>query len=259
MPAPAMPPKTVCHRRAQVSVGAVHGRRARRDVRQDEGHQGRGLSRIRCRQRAIAAPIAARVKDAERRSHVGRLSRRRRQQLLEALGKLDYKPPRHFYLYPSSGPLAVLPAGRGRGVAHQFRGRAALQPDDPSAAQFAREFNARAVKAGLPFPHADSQAANEYAGWQILVAAVNATKSLDDKTLADWLEHNSVDTLVRQARLQRQVPHQQAPTTAAAAPDPGQAKWVAVWPAKERDARRQARWRPEPRARAGVRVSRAVI
>ena len=47
----------------------------------------------------------------------------------------------------------------------------------------------------MPYPHVDSQAGNEYAGWQILAAAVKATNSLDDKTIAEWLDKNSVETI----------------------------------------------------------------
>ncbi len=34
-----------------------------------------------------------------------------------------------------------------------------------------------------------------YAAWQVLEAAVTATKSLDDKTIAAWLKKNEVKTL----------------------------------------------------------------
>ena len=54
----------------------------------------------------------------------------------------------------------------------------------------------KAAEAKLPYAHVDSQAGNEYAGWQILVAAINATKSFDDKVLADYLDKDTVDTIV---------------------------------------------------------------
>ncbi len=34
-----------------------------------------------------------------------------------------------------------------------------------------------------------------YAAWQVLEAAVTATRSVDDKTLAAWLKKNEVKTL----------------------------------------------------------------
>ena len=39
------------------------------------------------------------------------------------------------------------------------------------------------------------QAAASFTAWQILEGAVNATKSLDDKVLADWLKKNRVETI----------------------------------------------------------------
>jgi branched-chain amino acid transport system substrate-binding protein len=139
--------------------------------------------------------IAARVKDANPDLlWVGALGVDG-NQLLEALEKLDYKPPRHFYLYPSSGPLAVLPAADGALSLTNFEDELPYTAN-PEGAEFARVFAERAEKAGLPYAHADSQAGNEYSGWQILVAAVNATKSLDDKALAEWLDKNEVDTIV---------------------------------------------------------------
>jgi ABC-type branched-subunit amino acid transport system substrate-binding protein len=139
--------------------------------------------------------IAARVKDASPDVlWVGALGVEG-NQLLEALQKLGYKPPRHFYLYPSSGPLAVLPAADGALSLTNFEDELPYTASAESA-EFARLFAERAEKAGLPYAHADSQAGNEYSGWQILVAAVNATKSLDDKALAEWLDKNEVDTVV---------------------------------------------------------------
>jgi branched-chain amino acid transport system substrate-binding protein len=139
--------------------------------------------------------IAARIKDANPDlMWVGCLGVEG-NQILEALGKLDYHPPRHFYLYPSSGPLALLPLAEGAISLTNFED-AEPYISTPIGGEFARLFDERATKAGLPYPHVDSQAANEYAGWQILVAAVNGTKSLEDKALAEWLEHNSVDTII---------------------------------------------------------------
>src|SRR6185312_6852994 len=99
------------------------------------------------------------------------------------------------YLYPSSGPLAMLPLAEGALSLTNFEDVPPYNTT-PVAKEFARAFRERAEKAGLPYPYVDSQAANEYSGWQILVAAVTATKSLEDKKLAEWLEHATVDTLV---------------------------------------------------------------
>jgi branched-chain amino acid transport system substrate-binding protein len=63
------------------------------------------------------------------------------------------------------------------------------------ATEFAKTFNERAAKAGLPDTQVDTQAAASFAAWQVLEAAVNATKSFDDKVLAAWLKKNTVNTI----------------------------------------------------------------
>ncbi|HUB96886.1 MAG TPA: amino acid ABC transporter substrate-binding protein [Stellaceae bacterium] len=171
--------------------------------------------------------IAARVKDADPDlMWVGALGVDG-NLLLEAAGQLGYKPRRHFYLFPSSGPMALLPAAENATSMTNFEDIAPFT-SNPAGAAFAADFRAKAEAAKLPYPHADSQAGYEYAAWQILTAAVEATKSLDDATLAQWLDHATVDTVVgrrdfsgkyhtsgKDLEMVRQLQHQQ---------------WVAVWP-----------------------------
>jgi branched-chain amino acid transport system substrate-binding protein len=138
-------------------------------------------------------PIAARIKGADPDfMFVGCLGVEG-NQLLEALTKVGYTPKRHFYLYPAPVLAGYAPAERGTSLTN-FED---VEPfiASPEAAAFAKAFDAKAVEAKLPYPHVDSQAGNEYCGWQILVAAVNATKSIEDAKLADWLEKNSVETI----------------------------------------------------------------
>ncbi len=172
-------------------------------------------------------PIAARVKDADPDlMYLGCLGVDG-NLLLEALSKLDYKPKRHYYLYPSSGPLATLPAAENAVSGTNFED---VKPyiDDPVGGEFARLFDARAQKAGLPYPHADSQAALEYAGWQILTAAVNATKSVEDDKLANWLDKNEVDTIVGRRDFKGKW-HQNSKDLTELRQIQG-GRWVAVWP-----------------------------
>ena len=68
--------------------------------------------------------------------------------------------------------------------------------NNPVAAEFVKAFNERAAKAGLPDNSVDTQAAASFVAWQLLEAAVNATKSLDDKLLGQWLKANKVDTII---------------------------------------------------------------
>ena len=139
-------------------------------------------------------PIAARIKEADPDyMFVGCLGVEG-NQLLEALSKIGYTPKRHFYLYPAPVLAGYGPAERATSLTN-FEDVAPFT-SSPEAAEFAKAFDEKAKEAKLPYPHVDSQAGNEYAGWQILVAAVNATKSIEDAKLAAWLENNSVDTLV---------------------------------------------------------------
>jgi branched-chain amino acid transport system substrate-binding protein len=137
--------------------------------------------------------IAARVKDADPDFIFMSCLGVEGDQLLEALNQIAYKPKRHFYLYPS-GLLAGDPLA-GNAVSYSAFEDVAPYITTPVGGEFARAFDERAVKAGFPYPHVDSQAGNEYSGWQILAAAVKATNSLDDKTIAEWLDKNSVDTI----------------------------------------------------------------
>lgn len=119
--------------------------------------------------------------------------------LLEALRKLDYTPPRHFYAYPAAGPLAVAPDGKGALALSIFEEHSPFT-DNPVAAEFVKAFKERAIKANLPYPRVDTQAAASFSAWQILEAAVTATGSLDDRTLAKWLKANRVDTITGKVR-----------------------------------------------------------
>jgi branched-chain amino acid transport system substrate-binding protein len=100
--------------------------------------------------------------------------------------------------------------------------------DDPVGGEFARLFRERAEKAKLPYPHADSQSANEYSSWQILVAAVNATKSIDDKKLAEWLDKAEVDTLLGKRDFKGKWHQNSKDISQVRQVQKGQ--WVCVWP-----------------------------
>ncbi len=52
----------------------------------------------------------------------------------------------------------------------------------------------------MPDTAFELQAANAFAGWQVLEAGVRGTNSLDDKRIADWLRKNRVDTIVGRLR-----------------------------------------------------------
>jgi branched-chain amino acid transport system substrate-binding protein len=114
--------------------------------------------------------------------------------LLDAMKKIDYVPPQHFYLYPAPGPLVSLPEAKNALSVTIFEEQPPFT-SNPGAAEFVKLYRERATKAGLTDPSVETQAAASYTAWQILEAGVNATKSLDDKAIATWLKANRVDTI----------------------------------------------------------------
>ena len=171
-------------------------------------------------------PIANRVKDAKPDFvWVGAIGLDG-NLLLDAMKKIDYVPPQHFYMYPAPGPLVALPEAANALSVTIFE----EQPPFTSglgAAEFVKLYRERATKAGFADPSVETQAAASYTAWQILEAGVTATKSLDDKAIGAWLKANRVDTLQGKLRFDgtgnfgddlmriKQVQN---------------GKWVVVWP-----------------------------
>ncbi|MBI2772217.1 MAG: amino acid ABC transporter substrate-binding protein [Burkholderiales bacterium] len=139
-------------------------------------------------------PIASRIKDAKPDFvWVGAIGLDG-NLLLDAMKKIDYVPPQHFYLYPAPGPLVTLPEASGALSVTIFEEHAPFS-SRPKAADFIKTYHERAAKANFPDTAVEVQAAASFTAWQILEAAVVATKSLDDKVLGDWLKKNRVDTI----------------------------------------------------------------
>lgn len=139
-------------------------------------------------------PIANRVKDAKPDFvFVGAIGLDG-NLLLDAMKKIDYVPPLHYYMYPASGPLAKLPGAHGALAASIFEQHPPFT-NNPIAAEFVKIYNDRAAKAGLVDNSVETQAAASFSAWQVLEAAATATKSLDDKAMAQWLKKNRVDTI----------------------------------------------------------------
>ena len=170
--------------------------------------------------------IAARVRDANPdflwMGSIGLES----NMLLDALKKLNYTPKNHFHLYPAPGPLALSPEGQGALSMTLFEPHPPFTGNE-GAAEFIKLYHERAAKAKIPYPVAEMQAAFSYAQWQVLYAGVTATKSLDDKAIAQWLRANRVKTVMGTMRFDgpnnfgddmskvKQVQNR---------------KWVTVWP-----------------------------
>lgn len=139
-------------------------------------------------------PIASRIKDAKPDFlWVGAIGLEG-NQLIDAMKKIDYTPEQHFYLYPAPGPMAKSPDAKNALAATIFEQHPPFT-SNTGAAEFVKQFNERAKAAGLPDESVETQAAASFAAWQVLEAAVRATKSTDDKQLAAWLKANPVETI----------------------------------------------------------------
>ena len=171
-------------------------------------------------------PIANRIKDAKPDFvWVGAIGLDG-NLLLDAMKKIDYEPPQHFYMYPAPGPLVALPEAKNALSVTIFEDQ---QPflSNPGGAEFTRLYKEAATKAGLADTSVETQAAASWTAWQILEAGVNATKSLDDAKIGAWLKANRVDTIQGKLRFNgvgnfgddlmriKQVQN---------------GKWVVVWP-----------------------------
>ncbi len=146
--------------------------------------------------------------------------------LLDAMKNIDYVPPLHFYMYPAPGPLAKLPEAKNALAASIFEQHPPFT-DNPVAAEFVKLYNDRAAKAGLADNSVETQAAASFSTWQVLEAAVTATKSLDDKAMSDWLKKNQVDTIQGRLRFDKTNNYGDDLMRVKQVQD---GKWVTVWP-----------------------------
>ena len=148
--------------------------------------------------------------------------------LLDAMQKIDYAPPLHFYLFPAPGPMAKSPFARNSLTVTTFEEHPPFT-SIPLAAEYIRQFHERGAKAGLADSSVELQAAASYATWQALEAAVNGAKSLDDRAIAQWLKKNHVDTIM--GTLRWDGPNNYNPgSDLYKIKQLQQGKWLVVWP-----------------------------
>lgn len=114
--------------------------------------------------------------------------------MLDAMKKIDYRPPAQVHLFPAPGPMLKLPEAQGSFALTNFEAHPPFT-DDPKIAQFVKTYAGRAAEAKIPYTAVDLQSAIMYAAWQVLEAAVTGTKSLDDRAIAAWLKKSEVKTL----------------------------------------------------------------
>ncbi|MFO1295295.1 MAG: ABC transporter substrate-binding protein [Rubrivivax sp.] len=121
-------------------------------------------------------PIANRVKDARPDFvWVGAIGLEG-NLLLDAMKKIDYVPPQHFYLYPAPGPLVTLPEAKNALSVTIFEEHPPFT-SAIGAADFIKLFHERASAAKLPDTAVEVQAAASYTAWQILEAGVQARRA----------------------------------------------------------------------------------
>ena len=143
--------------------------------------------------------IAARLKDTNPDAiWVGSIGSEG-NQLIEACIKVGYRPPLHIHLYPAPLPMAQSPSLDGALAASLFESHPPFT-QLPGVAEFIKSYSDRAIKAGLPDPLPETQAAASYVAWQMFEVAITATQSLDDAILANWLKKNKIDTIYGRVR-----------------------------------------------------------
>ena len=97
-------------------------------------------------------------------------------QILDALKKIDYTPRSHFYLYPAPGPARQGARGQGRPVDHDLRGASAVHERPRGQRSSSSSSASGRPRPGCRYTAVDVQAAASYTAWQLLEAAVTATK-----------------------------------------------------------------------------------
>jgi branched-chain amino acid transport system substrate-binding protein len=139
-------------------------------------------------------PIAGRIKEAKPDFIWTGAIGLEGNQLLDAMKKIDYAPQHHFYHFPSPAPMLKAPEADGALSMTIFEAHPPFT-NNATAADFVKLYRERATAANMPDATVETQAAASFTAWQIIEAAVNATKGLDDKAMATWLRGNQVDTI----------------------------------------------------------------
>ncbi len=148
-------------------------------------------------------------------------------RLLEAMQKINYRAPGIFFLYPAPGPLLALgKAGEYVMAATIFEEHPPFT-NDPDSADLVKRFHAKAEAGGMKYREVETQAAASFSAWQVLQAAVEGTKSLDNEKMADWLRKNPVKTMQGTLRFDGKNNYGDDLMKVAQIRD---GHWVVVWP-----------------------------
>ncbi|MDM0065396.1 MULTISPECIES: amino acid ABC transporter substrate-binding protein [Variovorax] len=173
-------------------------------------------------------PIAGRVKEANPDFIWTGAIGLEGNQLLDAMKKIDYAPLHHFYHVPAPAPMLKAPEANGALSMTIFEDHPPFT-NNPVAAEFVKVYRERAAGAGMPDTAVETQAAASFTAWQIIEAAVIATKGLDDKAMAAWLRANQVDTIQGKLRFNERG---NFGADLSRVKQVQNGKWVTVWPAE---------------------------
>lgn len=150
--------------------------------------------------------------------------------MLEAMKRIDYRPPAQVHLFPAPGPMLKMPEAQGALALTNFEAHPPFT-DDPAIAQFVKTYAERSKEAGIPYNAPDLQSAIAYAAWQVLEAAVTATKGTDDKAIAAWLRKSEVPVIF--GSLQWNGPQNYVEGSDQYKVKQLQGgKWMVIWPSK---------------------------
>jgi len=172
-------------------------------------------------------PIAGRVKEAKPDFIWTGAIGLEGNQLLDAMKKIDYAPLHHFYHVPAPAPMLKAPEANGALSMTIFEDHPPFT-NNPVAAEFVKVYRERAAGAGMPDTAVETQAAASFTAWQLIEAAVVATKGLDDKAMAAWLRANQVDTIQGKLRFNERG---NFGADLSRVKQVQNGKWVTVWPA----------------------------
>ena len=191
-------------------------------------------------------PIANRVKDAKPDFvWVGAIGLDG-NLLLDAMKKIDYVPPQHFYLYPAPGPLVTLPEAKNALSVTIFEEQPPFT-QQPGAAEFVKLYK-RARHQGRPARHRRSRRRprRRTPPGRSSRPASTATKSLDDKAIARLAQGQPGRHHPGQAALRRPGNYGDDLMRIKQVQD---GKWVVVWPKEVTRRRREAARQLTRRAR----------
>ena len=148
-------------------------------------------------------PIAARVKDAKPDFvWVGAIGLEG-NLLLDAMKKIDYTPPLHFYLYPAPGPMAKSPEAKNALSVTIFEEHPPFT-NQPGRRRVREDLQrARRRRPACPTRTSRCRPRRRTPRGRSSRPAVTATKSLDDKAIAAWLQEEQGRHHPGQAALRR--------------------------------------------------------